>query len=236
MTNVFERYEKKYVLSNKQFEAFKNIIRGKVCRDKYGKYTIYNIYYDTENYDIIRRSTEKPLYKEKLRLRSYESLIDKDIAFLELKKKYNGIVYKRRTEVRISEVEEILRGKPTENQILKEIMFYQKQHPVKEKVFISYDREAFAGIYDEDLRITFDSNIRFRQNNLSLTQGCQGTKISDNIVMEIKVSGAIPLWLCSILSQLDIVPASFSKYGECYTEFICGSAKKSNDKKERVAS
>lgn len=221
----FKRYEKKFFLSSEQYKLFIKKIKPFVTDDEYGEYTICNIYYDTDDYRLIRASIEKPVYKEKLRIRSY-GVPEKDgKIFVELKKKYDGVVYKRRVTTSPSLVEPLLRGirKAGENeQIVKEISYFQRFYNAKPKVFIAYDRKAFKGIENEELRITFDTNMRFRLKDLDLTHGDSGEPIlADNrILMEVKIPGTCPLWLTHILSELKINSTSFSKYGTCYREHI----------------
>ena len=96
--NIFQRTEKKYVLRQEQFCNLQIGINKRMKQDEYGHHTICNIYFDTDCFDLIRTSLEKPLYKEKLRIRSYGIPTENGKVFLELKKKYDGVVYKRRQE------------------------------------------------------------------------------------------------------------------------------------------
>lgn len=223
--NVFERCEKKYLLDARQFRAIAERLADRTRLDNYGQYTIYNLFYDTENFDLIRASIEKPLYKEKFRIRSYGKAEPDSPVYLELKKKYDGIVYKRRAKMPHLEANFFLSEGykfTQETQILREIAQFLTRYPVSKKVFLSYDRTALCGTQDKALRITFDRNIRFRQTELRLDNGCFGTNIlaPGQVLMEIKNTGALPLWLCRALSEAGIFPTSFSKYGVCYRDFI----------------
>lgn len=218
---IFERVEKKYLLSGKEYELLRERLIPHMEMDEYGLHTICNIYFDTESYELARTSIEKPVYKEKLRLRSYGIPDDTSKVFLEIKKKYKGIVYKRRVSMTLEEVRRYLNHgiRPaTDNQILREIDYFIKfYHPVP-KVYLAYDRIAMFGTENPDIRITFDQNIRSRMTELDLAKGDHGKYLLDkgNILMEIKVPGAYPLWLADILSDLRIYPSSFSKYGNVY--------------------
>lgn len=234
----FERYEKKYFLTTSQQKYLLSKMQPYIKADDYGEYTICNIYYDTDDWRLIRESIEKPVYKEKLRVRSYGIPEDDGKVFVELKKKYNGVVYKRRITAKANMVEPILYGLEPESlcgQIGQEITWFQKFHQTKPKVFIAYDRIAFAGTENPGLRITFDTNMRWRDRDLDLRLGDYGQPIlSDNrILMEIKMPGACPLWLSRLLSETEIFPVSFSKYGTCYREHIL---KKENNKTKKEAS
>jgi len=223
--SVFKRFEKKYMLTEHQYRQLSQKLQGHMTRDLHGLHTISNIYYDTPEYDLIRASIEKPVYKEKLRVRSYKTPKAGDTVFVELKKKFDGEVFKRRVPLSHEEAVRYLHcgDRPQErNQILKEIDWFMAMHRPVPKVFIAYDRLALFGNEDPELRITFDSNMRFRESLLDLSKGTWGRPLADQdtILMEIKIPGAMPLWLSGILSELRIYPASFSKYGICYKEHL----------------
>lgn len=226
----FERYEKKYFLTPEKQARLLSRMEPYIKSDDYGKYTICSIYYDTDNWQLVRESIEKPDYKEKLRVRSY-GVPEKDgKVFVELKKKCGGIVYKRRITTEASMTEPFLCGseKPSQyGQIGREIAWFRDLYKPKPKVFIAYDRTAFAGTEDHELRITFDHNMRWRDNDLDLCLGDYGQPIiaEDRILMEIKMPGVCPLWLSRMLSEEGIFPISFSKYGTCYREHILKNSK-----------
>ena len=223
-TLVFERYEKKYLMTRHQQEQLLDRLTGHLVPDVYGSYSIANIYYDTESYALIRSSLEKPVYKEKLRLRSYGTPSAGDTVFLELKKKYQGIVYKRRISFPYDDHAEMLQEDylHSDAQVAREIGFFLSQHEVSVAAYISYDRVAFADSHSPEVRITFDHNILFRQNELRLGAGSWGKALleEDLILMEIKIPGAFPLYLSRVLSEMGIYSVSFSKYGNCFQRFI----------------
>jgi hypothetical protein len=224
---VFQRIEKKFMLTAQQYDALKPIIISHMLPDQYTDYTICNLYFDTENFTLIRTSLEKPVYKEKLRLRSYDVPTDNTPVYLELKKKYKGIVYKRRIELSMREAQVYLSEgrypkQCSSRQILKEIdytlHFYSCE--VQPVVFIAYDREAWAGKENPELRLTFDKNIRSRSNRLDLRAGDMGEPLldADQILMEVKIPGAMPMWMAEALAELNVTMSSFSKYGEWYQQ------------------
>lgn len=223
---IFKRNEIKYLITDEQKDLILKAIDQYMKQDKYGVSTIRNIYFDTLDYRLIRRSIEKPLYKEKLRIRSYKQVDENEKIFIEMKKKYKSVVYKRRIKINQKEalkwVCENIR--PNDNsQIANEIDYFIKFYKgLKPIVFLSYDREAYYSIEDEDLRITFDSNILYRTNDLSFDQEIYGTSIldKDKIIMEVKSSKGMPLWLTSVLSELKIYKTSYSKYGTAYQDLI----------------
>ncbi len=186
--------------------------------DEYGLSTISSIYFDTDNYDVIRTSLEKPVYKEKLRLRVYGKVTGNSNAFLELKKKYEGVVYKRRITLKLKDAMDYLNKGiyPAENsQILKEIDYFLKMYKPTRGTYIAYDRIAMYGLEDKDLRITFDKDIRvaFDRTSIEPPEDVKPVTKEGERLMEIKVQGAMPLWLTEALSELKIYPVSFSKYG-----------------------
>ena len=197
---VFNRYEKKYILDEHTFRRLLERINDYMEPDKYNLngqfYSICNIYYDTDDNRLIRSSIEKPVYKEKLRMRSYGTPCGEDRVFLEIKKKYNGIV--------------------------NEIDYFKKMYTLKPKVYLSYDRYAYFEKNDGDFRVTFDTNITTRRGDVRLESGSYGNKlIPDRLyLMEIKISGAVPMWFTRCLSDLHIYPVSFSKYGTEYKRYV----------------
>lgn len=194
--------------------------------DRYGKTTIRNIYFDTEDYRLIRRSIEKPAYKEKLRIRSYAQATDDSTVFVELKKKYEKVVYKRRLPLSQKDAMSWICREapcPVDTQISREIDYFIDFYGgLKPTVFLSYEREAYYENTVGDLRVTFDDRILCRQEDVSLTSPAWGAPIldEDKVLMEIKCSGGIPLWLTEVLSRERIYKTSFSKYGTAYQNLI----------------
>ena len=236
--DIFKRYEMKYLISSAQYEAVRKAMEPYVTGDSFGKSIICNIYMDTPDYLLIRRSIDKPVYKEKLRLRSYGLATPDSSVFLELKKKYESIVYKRRVSVTELEAEAfILRGDRVEGksrleeQIFHEIAYSMDHYGnLQPAVFLSYDREAFYCIGDRDVRITFDENILWRNYNISLCSGIYGVPLlgRNQVLMEVKTSTAIPLWLTMLLSKNHIYKTTFSKYGNAYKAIYNMKQRKDN--------
>lgn len=219
--DIFERIEKKYIMNQTVYKIFWKKIQDYMVIDQYGLGTICNVYYDTPQYDLIRHSIEKPPYKEKLRIRSYGIPQENTPIYVELKKKWNGVVYKRRIEMSMHETREYLESgkKPTiASQIQREIDYFLHFYQPVPKIYIAYDRIAMYGKEDENLRLTLDFHIRTRDYDLDLTRGDYGDLLMEEgqVLMEIKVGGAYPLWLTRLLNELKIYPISFSKYGTIY--------------------
>lgn len=217
----FRRYELKYILSMEQYLLIKSEMQHYMRGDKYGESDICNLYCDTPDFLLVRRSNEKPFYKEKLRIRSYGVTKKGSDVFVEIKKKYDSVVYKRRISTDEKTALKMLSKNAVAcGQIGKEIAYFIKLYPeIKPQMFISYRREAFYGIADNEFRVTFDRNILWRTNDLSLDSGIYGMPVlpENQILMEIKTATAIPLWLVQILSGNKIYKTSFSKYGTAYT-------------------
>lgn len=219
---VFERYEIKYLLNRRQKERVLRAMEPYMELDGYGRSVIRNLYYDTDNYRLARTSLEKPVYREKLRARSYRAASPEDRVFVELKKKYDSVVYKRRAGMPEAQAMAYLAGKtpaPVHTHITEEIdYFLEFYQPLKPRVFLSYEREAFFTREPGSFRVTFDENILFREEDLSLGCGVYGEALLEpgQTLMEIKTPGGIPLWMVKILSEEGIHKASFSKYGNAY--------------------
>lgn len=223
---VFQRYELKYVLTKEQKNCILDFMQPYMSLDKYGRTIIRNIYFDTENYRLIRRSIEKPAYKEKLRIRSYANEKTDTKVYVELKKKYQKVVYKRRISMQEEAAMQWLSGEIScemDSQIVREIdYFLQYYETLRPILFLSYEREAYYCKDGSDFRITFDENIVCRQEEIEFQSKMAGIPVleEDKVLMEIKCSGGIPIWMTEILSKEKIYKTSFSKYGTAYQRII----------------
>lgn len=218
---VMKRYELKYILSASQREFLTKELEGHMQVDQYGETSIASLYYDTLDYRLIRSSIEKPPYKEKIRLRSYGLATDESPVFLELKRKFDGVVYKRRVQTTIPVVERFFLGEgevPADGQIAREISYFRDFYgTLVPSCLIIYDRVAYKETHG-DLRLTIDGNPRYRVDRLDLKTSMEGTSLlpEGSSILEVKVQQAMPLWLTHILDQAHILKTSFSKYGEAY--------------------
>lgn len=223
---VFKRYELKYLLTKQLQQSILDAMESYMQMDAYGRTTIRNIYYDTSSYQLVRNSIESPAYKEKLRVRSYSQAESDSTVFVELKKKHDSVVYKRRLPLAEKQAAAWLSRKgscPKDTQIAKEIDYFLDYYQtLRPAVFLSYEREAYFTSEESDFRVTFDDAILCRQEDISLQAPVWGTPIlpDDTVLMEIKCSGGIPLWMVSALSQNGIRKTSFSKYGTAYQSLI----------------
>lgn len=226
---IFKRYEIKYLLTYAQRQYIQETMKPHMQLDEFGHSVIRNIYFDTDNYRLVRRSIEKPVYKEKLRMRSYRKAGQNDKVFLELKKKYQSVVYKRRILLPQQEAFELIdnpSGIQTDSQIEKEILYfcdyYQSLRPV---VYLSYEREAYYALDGSDFRVTFDEQILSRTDRLSLDEEPEGQLLLEEgmSIMEIKTPGAMPLWMTQCLTKLHLYKTSYSKYGTAYQQMLMAS-------------
>lgn len=234
---TFKRYELKYLLTQQQKQTILQAMAPYMKLDQYGRTTIRNIYFDTDTYRLIRRSLEKPAYKEKLRIRSYQIANPEDMVFVELKKKYKSVVYKRRLVLSQAQaMTSFAQGisLPVHSQIADEIEYFRSFYKnLRPTVFLSYEREAFYSLNGGDFRVTFDENILYRPYDFSLNSEIYGTPLLNDgqTLMEIKTAGGLPLWMSRELSSLKLYQTSFSKYGLAYRHM---KEKSSNQKQRRA--
>ena len=222
---IFKRYEMKYMISIEQLALIKEAFKEYMIADVHGKNTICSLYYDTPDFRLIRRSIEKPVYKEKLRVRSYGVAGPDTFVFVELKKKYKSVVYKRRISLPEKDATAYLSTGALKNktQITNEIdyalKFYERLAPA---MLLCYDREAYYAKDNHEFRVTFDTNVLWRDYDLSLNKGIYGTPIlqPDQVIMEVKTADSIPLWMVKLLSENHIYKTSFSKYGTAYRTLL----------------
>ncbi len=223
---TFLRVEHKYPLTRKQARQFMRLAGKYLKADAYPEYELHNIYYDTPANDMVIHCLNKPQYKEKLRLRSYGDPDPDTPVYLEIKKKFKEDGAKRRipmTEKQASDyITYGIRPQADNKQISNEIDYLVSRYDLQPKVFIAYHRIAFSGINESDVRITFDTDIRYRTQNVSLHETGEEKYLTDDgdVLMEIKVSRRYPYWLMKILSQMHLVRSSFSKYGTIYSEML----------------
>lgn len=235
----FERVEEKYYLTKGMKQEFLKRINEHIEKDKYFESNIHNIYLDTKDSELIVNCMEKPIFRNKFRIRSYGVPQLTDNIFIEIKMKYKGVVGKRRTIAKLQDFYDFIDGKidslqqnNVKDQILNEFEYFYNYYNLKPVIYIAYDRESYKGKNDKSLRITFDTNLRSRTNNLRLENPSNTTNFFDEkcYLMEIKMIGSLPLWLVKILSDMEMLPISFSKYGKIYEK----NYKLQNKKKESV--
>ena len=222
---TFKRYEKKYLLTAEGYARLIERMADYIEPDEYPCSTVCSIYYDGDDFHLIRHSIDAPVYKEKLRVRSYNPSGEDSEAFVELKKKYKGIVYKRRVLMTGRQAEAWLSGAsgpPEDSQMVREIQWFLRENAPRPRVLIACDRFSWRSRENHELRITFDRNIRWRDHDLCFAAGSDGELLlpDGEVLMELKIPGAAPLWLVHLLSEQALYPTSFSKYGVCYKNHL----------------
>lgn len=218
---IFKRHEVKYKITTEQLALIKEEFEKHMIADEHGESTICSLYFDTPSFQLIRRSIEHPVYKEKLRLRSYGVANADTKVFVELKKKYKKVVYKRRVTLREQDaMRYLLTGEiDKRTQITDEIDYFKQFYPgIAPAMLLMYKREAYYAKDDREFRVTFDRDVLWRDYDLTLDKGIYGTPVLEpnQILMEVKTKDAIPLWMTKILSDNHIYKTSFSKYGTAY--------------------
>lgn len=233
---VFKRYELKYIINEETKFKLLNALEGRITADVHGDengfYNINNLYFDSDSRIFLSETVNKKRFRQKLRLRAYNDVDLDSNVFLEIKKKHKGVVSKRRTLLKLDSAYDFLKlndkiddygmYKPSNVQILREVEFLKNYFELKPKVIVSYDRQAFQGVIEDDLRITFDSNLRRRWVDLVVEKGPWGDLFLDRnqYILEVKVNNRVPLWLARILNELQCYQQSFSKYTSCYEDAI----------------
>lgn len=234
--NVFCRKEIKYMLSGAQYEGLHARLQTQIVPDRFFVSSIFSLYYDTPDYLLIRRSLEKSKYKEKLRLRCYGIPDEKSEAFVEIKKKVDGVVYKRRESLPYKNALYYLLGMEEggDSQIFHELDWFLRFYgDLQPAMFLSYNRLSYKGARDGALRITFDRDILWRTESLDLRGGAWGTPLLPDgcRLMEVKLQGAMPLWLSDVMSEFRIYPNGVSKYGLAYQTWMRQEMHKKEDRK-----
>ncbi|MTD29786.1 polyphosphate polymerase domain-containing protein [Planomicrobium sp. YIM 101495] len=224
---VFKRYELKYLISFEQYISLREHLLEKMKYDAYGtegKYNIVSLYYDSDDSKIYYETRNKLRFRQKLRLRIYDQADETSTAFIEVKQKFKNVVNKRRTALPLNEAYELLNAAgedweqrkwlASNEQILKEAMHFKSLYDLRPELVVSYDRQAFSGIDEPDLRVTFDYNLMCRTDDLRIENGPEGQHFidRDNVVLEVKVSETVPFWLSRLLSEHGCSKQSVSKF------------------------
>ena len=222
---VFKRKEVKYLLTEAQLAALRPVMETHMEPDAFAHSSISNLYYDTPDFRMLRRSQEKPVYKEKLRLRGYGVPDEETQVFPEIKKKAEGIVYKRRVSMPYGDaIRYLSRRRPGgDGQIFQELNWMLLAYgSLAPRIFLSYERDSWKGREDSSLRLTLDREILWRTEALDLRRGAWGEPLLEpgQVLMEVKITNAAPLWLAEALSENGIFPISFSKCGRAF-ETLC---------------
>lgn len=232
---IFSRREQKYLITRLQYEKLVEKITPFMRNDKYGidgKYTVTSLYFENLEKEIYFETKNKLKYRQKLRLRVYDDTDRNGTAFFEVKQKHNKVVNKRRLVLPLKEAYRYLANESPDNlatyetsnnQVLKEIDHFRKFYNLQPEMIVSYNRHAFHGTTDPELRITFDLDLKCRNEDLALEHGPYGVNFIDEnlVVLEVKVNDSVPLWLTRFLQELDCEQRSASKFCTS-TELLSG--------------
>ena len=228
---TFDRVEKKCLITAEQKTRILPIIEQNMWKDEYYESEVFNIYFDTDNYDLIIQSIEQPMFKEKLRARSYGGF---DKVFFEIKTKLcgkeNNVGYKRRVRITRKDYHKLVReglcvsdfmkknaDGPNDWRIAREVDYLISHFGLKPQILVFYVRYSWQG--EDGLRITFDENLKYRTDDVKFTKKKSDKNYFEdekNIIMEIKAHSVLPLWLAHQLSVERIFPQQFSKVGKIY--------------------
>lgn len=220
---VFNRQELKFVITRQQYAVMRRVILHHMRPDKHNAggmpYRLYNLYIDTADRALIRHSISKPtVYKEKIRIRSYAPLQSDNKVFLEVKKRYKKTTNKRRTKLVLRDALKFVQtGTPPDlqdymnSQVISEFGVILSRHNYQPTAYIYYDRMAFQALdTTSDLRITFDTNLISQKYRHDTSHRLLA---SSKLIMEVKSTANMPLWLVKLLDEHGIYKQSFSKYG-----------------------
>jgi len=239
------RHEEKYVLDFvtyfKILKELKVLFKGDSYGDKTGKYKVISLYYDTTNLDFFWEKVDGEEIRSKLRLRTYvpnspdkAKNSKKNPLFLEIKKKKNCNVFKKRINIDIDFAEKFINNpffdtkfinslSENDKKALGEIAYLKSKLALRPMLLVYYDRQAFVSKDNLNVRVTFDTNIRYREKDLSLR-----TRPSDKhilhpslAVMEIKYSNYLPLAIVQILQKYKCESHPFSKYCNGINNLVC---------------
>lgn len=231
----FTRYELKYLIDWDTYQQIAQELLPYMAYDAKGKdeghYSIVTLYFESPDYKIYYETVNKLRFRQKLRLRVYNDVTVEDQAFFEIKQKYRRVVNKRRTMIRLKDAYQFIEHADTpladlnvsNMQIMREIASFKAHYELAPKLVVSYDRQAFQGLYQDDLRVTFDYNLRCRNDDLWIENGGHGQHFvdEDKVIMEVKMSQSVPLWLSRLLSEYQVAKNSVSKY--CTSTDLCES-------------
>lgn len=235
-----QRNELKYVLDGVTYDLFRTLTKSRLESDSFACAHVCSLYLDTCENALIRHSLEKPTFKEKLRFRTYvPDPSPDDICFLEIKKKMDGVVYKRRVSMTVVEALDFCKNgdfpsgslaalSPEKRemaiQILREIewMYFHQEEILQPTFMISCERLSLKERNTDSLRITFDRDLRWSYKDGRVIPGIAGNALIDSEarIMEIKSTKGFPFWLIDVLNKLEVYPQSFSKVGKSYEAWL----------------
>ncbi len=224
----FNRFELKYVISLKEAERVKTVLRRFLVPDEHGnnngRYSLTSLYYDSPDYRCYQEKMAGIKFRRKLRLRRYETgeILSADTpVFVEIKQRVDRVTQKRRARLPYSDALRLLNDRQLvdhateDSDIIKEIFIMLWEYNMRPASIVRYDRQAFIGTeYDIGLRVTFDTVLTFQAHPLHLHEQPNGLLMlpAHQVVMEVKVNERIPRWLTEMIAALNLQLTRVSKY------------------------
>ena len=225
----FNRFELKYLISYDTSQRLQQDLKKYVIPDSYSKsenglYTLSSLYYDTEDYRFYREKVDWLKYRRKLRVRQYETekpLTDDSIVYVEIKQRVDRVTQKRRVPMTYKEAMDFCNDgiipphEKRDEPVIFELYQFIKQNNLKPSCITSYMRNAYFGTdYDTWLRVTFDTNIRYRKKNLNLADKeiWEFMVSPDKVIMEVKANERVPYRLTEMIASYNFRLIRVSKY------------------------
>ncbi len=219
----FNRFELKYLVPHTRVPELVGALSDHVRPDPHSLdaagYPIHSVYWDSAGLGFFWEKIEGLKYRRKLRLRRYG---DSDSVFLEIKQRIDRTLQKRRVRWPLAQLEQAETPEAldalladSDDRIALEVLFLRRHHELRPTMGISYRRRAFLADTGTDLRVTFDSGVKYHDIEPSVTRPPDAGKYildPELAVMEIKFGHSVPLWLCKLVSRFELQMVRLSKY------------------------
>jgi hypothetical protein len=225
MNRPLSRYECKYLVLEAWVPEIRRIIGPFVRPDRFapqagGMYRISSLYLDSPDLQLLRMAREGWSERMKLRARTYSER-QEDPVFLEVKRRFNGVVHKTRARLARAEVRAPLRshawGAPARSgpSELRQFVHLAQHFAVRPVRHVRYLREAYESRGGEPVRVTFDRALEQaegRDGELS-PDGSRWRPLGlEGVVLELKFTGGFPLWMGALVARFELERRSISKY------------------------
>ena len=229
----FKRIETKYIVAAEELSALLADLKEYLAEDDFPRSTITNIYFDNQDFQVIRDSIDRKNGREKVRMRTYVAHPTANSrVFLELKKKdKEGVGHKYRIASDLQSVLQFMENDRTTNatvddkELIDELTSLKKRYTaLSPKMYIYYERyslkekHSLEGYPQTKVRVTIDQNLIYRDYDVTMLEDRYGRDLvgEGKVIMEIKAPGEQPVWLQEIIKKYELEPTSFSKYGTAY--------------------
>jgi hypothetical protein len=232
------RYEYKYLVPYEKLKRLRELIGPFMKLDGFaqkngGEYTVRSIYFDTPDLECYAQTRQGVKRRNKVRLRGYNDGDAQSLVFFEIKKKVDEPLHKNRAALTYAEAQEVLMGKSLEEVAVtvtrsadavedaQRFIYHVRARRMQPVNIVIYDREAYEAIFfdeENDLRITFDKNLRtialpaldalFDERNARMVG-----KV--HFILEVKFNRYLPNWVKAVTGSLGLTRSSASKYALC---------------------